>query len=117
MDKARLLEQLALSRRAISTDLHRLNEELNYPKKVAESVRTQPVKWLGGALFSGYIFGKLRPRRKPAKPVKKGSAAAEPAKQFGILAVLVGLARFLAPVLRPVLMSYAAKALSKYALR
>lgn len=118
MDKARLLEQLTLSRRAISTDFHRLNEELNFPKKAAESVRAQPIKWLGGALLSGYVFGKLRPRRKAPKPSRRGAAAVEePARKFGILAVLVGLARFLAPVLRPVLMSYAAKALSKYALR
>jgi len=116
MNKTRLLEQLALSRQTIRTDWVRLNDELNFPKKAADAVRSRPIKWLGGAVLSGYVFGKLR-RRKAPKPVRSGAAVPGSAKRFGILAALLGLARFLAPVLRPVLMSYAAKALSKYAAR
>ena len=117
MDKIRLLEQIARSRLTIQADVKSLRDELNFRQKAADAVRSQPVKWLGGAVLSGYLFAKLRGARKPKslKRSKSGEAVTADARKFGVLAAVFGLLRFLAPVLRPVLMSYASQALAKYA--
>lgn len=119
MDKIRLLDQLARSRGAIQTGVKSLQDELNFRQKAADAIRSKPMKWLGGAALSGYFFAKLRGNRKP-KPLRRpkaGEAVVTEARRAGVWAGLLGLLRLLAPVLRPVVMSYASRALSKYASR
>ncbi|HEY5792728.1 MAG TPA: hypothetical protein VIS74_05475, partial [Chthoniobacterales bacterium] len=104
MDKTRLLEQIAASRNALQADCKNLRDEWNFSQKAAQAVRSKPVKWMGGALLSGYLLAKLRGRPKPAKRGKSGAVNAAKAarvKKFGFWAALVALVRFLAPLLRP----------------
>lgn len=108
----------------IGRDALHVRAEWDVANKAMTAVRTNPIKWLGGAALSGFLFAKLRGRPKPAKVFKSRGGRAEeptPVKEVrrlgGIAAALVGLFRLFSPVLRPLLMSYATKALTKYATR
>ena len=124
ISKRQLLDRLTASRVMIGRDALHLRAEWDVPHKAMTAVRSNPIKWLGGAALSGFLFAKLRGRPKPAKAFKSRGGkedATTPVKEVGrlggIVAALIGLFRLCSPVLRPLIMSYATKALTKYATR
>ena len=119
MDKRQLLDQLTASRVSLQRDAATVRAEWDFQQKAVRAVRSHPVKWLGGAALSGYLFAKLRGR--PAPPPRKSSKKSGEApiapeiRKAGKLAAFIGALRLLSPILRPLAVTCLTKVVAKYA--
>jgi hypothetical protein len=66
----RLIELSAASRARLGREVAVLRQRLDAPAKVIRSVRTYPLRWVGGTLATGITSVWLL-RRKPAATVRK----------------------------------------------
>ncbi len=117
-DKEKLLEELRLSRRAMSRDAAAVVEEINLASKLKKSVRTRPLAWLGGAAALGYILAgpKTRVVTKPGKGnTANTSEKSRPGAPVGFWGVVISLFKFALPLARPALSAYAARRLGELA--
>lgn len=119
MTKEQILADLARSRSEMARDCSALRRELDLKAKFNRVVRRNPFAWFGGAAALGWMLAgpKTRTRTKTiTKPALPGEKPAPPAENVvartGFVAVLLGLARFLLPVLKPVLTTYATRLLA-----
>ena len=122
MTKEQILAELARSRTAMARDSAALRQELDFQAKFNRVVRRNPLAWFGGAAALGWMLAgpKTRTRTRtlvqPAKPGEKPPRAEEKVvARTGFVALLMGLARFLFPLLRPVISTYATKILAEAA--
>lgn len=109
--------ELELSRAAISRDYASLRSELDFVAKAKRGVAKKPLPWLGGAAALGYLLAGRRRKRKERrkKARQQASDATESAARITVLGVLIATFRFLLPVLKPMISSYAAKRLGAFA--
>jgi len=113
MNREAYLAELDLSRRAIQRDLAVVKADLDFPGKIRESLRTQPVVWLVGAGALGLVIA-FRPRRRAVgvRLVQK-TGAVEGAKSGAVgaaaLTILVAVIKAAMPALQPVILSGASK--------
>jgi hypothetical protein len=108
--------EIDASRRALQQDYAALRAELDFATKAKRAVVANPLPWLGGAAFLGYILS----GRKQAKPPKRRRGEPEavaPARKLTFLGVLFALARLLFPMARPALTAFAVRKLSGFATR
>ena len=117
-DKEKLLEELRLSRRAMSRDAAAVVEEINLASKLKKSFRSRPLAWLGGAAALGYILAgpKTRVVTKPGKgnPANTSEKSRTRAP-VGFWGVVISLLKFALPLARPALSAYAARRLGELA--
>lgn len=66
----RLVELSAASRTRLGREVAVLRQRLDAPAKVIRSIRTYPLRWVGGALATGVASVWLL-RRKPTAPARK----------------------------------------------
>lgn len=96
--------EIEASRRAIRRDYSALRGELDFVAKAKHSIASHPLPWLGGSALAGWILsGRKRPGGRRLKP----GEAAQPAKRFTILGILLALAKWVFPLIRPQLTSFA----------
>ncbi|MDX2080657.1 MAG: hypothetical protein SFU53_07720 [Terrimicrobiaceae bacterium] len=111
--KDALLAEIAKSREAIRRDYSGVREEMRLQNHVRSWVRGNPWAWVGGASLLGFVLSgpktKTKVVTKRAKSRKGKSEAAEATKPLGFAAIVLGLLRFAFPLVRPLLMSYAAR--------
>ncbi len=114
--KEKILEELRLSRAAISRDAAAVADEINLAAKLKKSVRARPLAWLGGAAAFGWILAgpKTRVVTKTAKG-KKSATLPEKSRPAGFWGILVALFKIALPLARPALSAYAARRLGEMA--
>jgi hypothetical protein len=122
MTKEQILADLARSRSEMARDCTALRRELDMKARFNRVVRRNPLAWFGGAAALGWMLAgpKTRTRTKTiTKPAQPGDKPAPPAEKVvvrtGFIAVLLGLSRFLLPVLKPVITTYATRLLAEAA--
>jgi hypothetical protein len=109
-----LRQEIAASRLAIKGDVTTLRAELDFVTKAKRSVVERPLPWLGGAALVGYILSGRR-RKKAARHAK--GKPEETARRFTLLGLLLGTARMLFPLARPLVTEFATRKLTEFAAR
>jgi hypothetical protein len=114
--KEKILEELRLSRAAITRDAAAVADEINLASKLKKSVRARPLAWLGGAAVIGWLLAgpKTRVVTKNAKG-KKVEALPEKSRPSGFWGLLLALFKIALPLARPALSAYAARRLGEMA--
>jgi len=78
-----LIHLSALSRRVLSAETHALRQKLDVPRRVRDSLRESPLKWLVGSMASGLVTSSLFRRKKKKEEI--------PHKRRGLTLTLLGL--------------------------
>jgi hypothetical protein len=103
----KLRDEIARSRQRVTEDLRRVRADLDFPRKLRKSFRTQPVLWIGGAVVIGAVLTALsRGGKKIYFPVK---ASAKAQNKFVAMGVALGALRLATNLLKPVIVSFIAK--------
>ena len=111
-----LRREIDASRRAMQHDYAALRAELDFATKTKRAVVANPLPWLGGAAFLGYILSGRKKAKVPKR--RRGEPEiAEPARRLSLFGVLLGAARLLFPLARPALTAFAVRKLSGLANR
>lgn len=122
MTKEQIVAELARTRSALGRDCAALRQELDMKAKFNRVVRRNPLAWFGGAAALGWMLAgpKTRTRtRTLVQPAKAGEKPVRPEEKVvartGFVALLLGVGRFLLPLLKPVISTYATKILAEAA--
>ena len=112
MTKDEILSELTASRGAVLQGCAALRAELDLKAKLNNLVRKKPYAWLSGAAALGWILaGPKSKTRIVTKTIKPNGVAAikvdKKTKRAGLIALLFALVRFVLPVLRPAVTTYA----------
>ena len=103
---AELIRRSEASRLRLSDAHSALKDRMNAPARLKESLKAEPVKWLGGSLVAGFVASRLfRPGRRRAEKVPMVK------KQRNFLLGTLALATTLA---KPAAKIYATKLLKDY---
>lgn len=120
MTKEQLVAELARTRTALARDTAALRQELDVKAKFKGVVRRNPLAWFGGAAALGWMLAgpKTRTRtRIVTRPAKSGEKPLPPAEKVaartGFVALILGLSRFLLPILKPLVSTYATRLLAE----
>src|SRR6267143_4758750 len=118
-DRAAIKSDIALSRERVARELSGLRYEVDFPGKLKRSFRHQPAVWIGALVVIGLIIAVAPTRRKKiyvrnGSERKKKSAGPESLLEAG---ALVGVLKFAATLLRPVVVSFLTTKMRGYASR
>lgn len=105
LELAELIRSSEVARVQIGQAHHQLRQKLELPLRIRDSLKSSPLKWLGGSLGAGFI-GSLLFRSKRREPKH------EPEKKHRGL--FVGLLMMLFGLVKPTLKVYATKLLTDY---
>jgi hypothetical protein len=114
MTKDEILAELSTSRSAITREYAAVRMELDFKSKFDNLVRRKPFLWVTGAAALGWMLaGPKRKTRVVTKVVKPDGTPIVVKKKgkrpAGFIALLLGLMRFLFPVVKPALTAYAGR--------
>lgn len=111
-----LSRELNKSRSLLSAEYQGLLHELDFPKRMADSVRRHPVGWIGGAVTAGLMTTLLGFRRKRpvphSTPPHPGSPSL-PLAKIGWIAGAVEVGKILFPLVRPYLLPLVTDAIGR----
>ena len=111
-----LRADIARSRDRFARDLRVFRREIDIPRKIKRSFQRQTAVWIGAAVVVGALLIMLPARRKvvkvEAKPPKKGKNGKNKVVEAGFL---LGVLKFAATVLKPVVVSYVTRKMKTYA--
>ncbi|MDQ2868729.1 MAG: hypothetical protein M3R59_10020 [Verrucomicrobiota bacterium] len=112
--KPALTGDIDRSRAQLGRELDGLRYEMDLPRKLRDSFSARPAIWIGAVVVGGILLVSSFRRTKTVYVAgKKG----EPEKKILQAGALVGLARMLLPVARPIVMKFVAGKVSDYARR
>ena len=116
-DRAAIKSDIALSRERVARELSGLRYELDFPRKLKNSFRSQPAIWIGALVVVGLVLAVVPARRKKVyvhdgSGGKKKKAGGESLLEAG---VVVGALKFAATLLRPVVVSFLTTKMRGYA--
>lgn len=114
-----LRQEVAHSRDRLTRDLAGLNYELDFPLKFRKSFQRHAGRWISAAVLTGVvIMARSLPRKKVIYTTssKSGQQAKGEEQKKGLLAagLAMGLLRFAATMLRPVVVSFVTRKLQSY---
>ena len=110
-----LKEQIGRSREDVERRLSRVREETDIPRKLRRSVRREPVPWIIGAIAVGLLVTAVVTRKKKVYVTPKG--VAKPKSTLLETGFLLGVARILAGMAKPVVVSFLEKQFGSHSLR
>jgi hypothetical protein len=110
-----LREEIARSREEVDRRLSRVREEADIPRKIRRSVRREPVPWIVGAIAIGLLVTAVVTRKRKVYVTAKGTA--KPKSGLLEAGFLLGVARILAGLAKPVVVSFLEKQFGSYASR
>lgn len=121
MSKEALIAELAATRASIARDYQSVRYEMDMAEKLKRVVRQRPFAWMGGAAALGWILSGPKTKKKlvtkyvPAGDKRAGQTDKKSGGRFGgFLAILLALARFALPYLKPLLLDYATRYAGDY---
>jgi hypothetical protein len=122
MTKEEIMAELKGSREALVQGCAAIGAELDLKAKLNNLVRQKPYAWLSGAAAVGWFLAGPKTKTRVVKQIggPNNAAAVQVKKKTlraGLLALLVGLVRFVIPVVRPALSAYAGRRLADIAVR
>ena len=107
-----LKEQIARSRDDVERRLNRVREESDIPRKIRRSVRREPVPWIVGAIAVGLLVTVVVTRKRKVYVTPKGMAKSK--SMLLETGFLLGVARILAGMAKPVVVSFLEKQFGSY---
>ncbi|MGI9087909.1 MAG: hypothetical protein ACR2HH_09255 [Chthoniobacterales bacterium] len=116
-----LKQEIAHTRDRLARDLTGLSYELDFPLKFKKSFQRHSGIWVSAATLLGTLFT-IRPGRKSTvrlRAGKSGHAQQGEEQKKGLLAagLALGGLRFIATLLKPLVVSFVTKKLGSYAMR
>ena len=114
---AELKAQIAKSRDYVARDLRGLRYELDFPRKIRRSFRTQTAAWVLAAVVGGTLLVLLPVRKKTVYVDLESGKKGKPQKKLLEAGFLLGLVRVAATMLRPALTNFVTKKVQGYTAR
>ena len=105
-----LKEEIATTRERMTRNLRSVRYELDMPRKIRRSVRSQPVLWVGGAIVLGAVVAALSHGRKIANVAAKST---KPPKNVMAVGLTLGALKIAAQVLKPVVIKLVEKKMAR----
>jgi hypothetical protein len=112
-DRAAIKSDIALSRDRMGREISGLRYELDIPRKLKNSFRDQPAIWIGALAVMGLLIA-IAPARKKKVYVRAKDDSKENGKGLLEAGALVGVLKFAATLLRPVLMKFVTSRITGY---
>jgi len=112
---AELREEIARSREDLERRLVRVREEADFPRKIRQSVRREPVPWIVGAIAIGLLVTAVVARKK--KIVVDAKGRSKPKGTLVEAGFLLGALRIAATLLKPVVVNLVEKKFGDYVRR
>ena len=101
-----LKEEIAESRECLAQNLRGLRYELDFPRKIRRSFRTQPVLWIGGVVAIGAVLMILSSGK---RIVNVAAKTTKPPNKLLAMGFALGALRIASELIKPVIV----KALEK----
>jgi hypothetical protein len=118
-DRAALKSDIALSRDRMGRELSGLRYELDFPRKFKNSFRRSPVVWASALAVLGILMAVAPARTKKVyvRPKMKWGGGEKKGEGKGLMeaGALVGVLKFAATFLRPMLVKFVTSKVSGYA--
>ena len=112
-DRAAIKSDIALSRERMARELSGLRYELDFPRKLKNSLRDQPAIWIGALAAVGLRIA-IAPARKKKVYLRAKDNSKENGKGLLEAGALVGVLKFAATLLRPALMKFVTSKITGY---
>ena len=112
-DRAAIKSDIALSRDRMGRELSGLRYELDIPRKLKNSFRDQTVIWIGALAVLGVLIA-VAPARKKKVYIHAKDDSKDTGKGLVEAGALVGVLKFAATLLRPVLMKFVTSKITGY---
>lgn len=117
-DRAALKSDIALSRERVGRELSGLRYELDFPRKLKNSFRHSPTVWIGALAILGILMAVAPARTKKiyVRPKLKWPGSGDKKQGQNLLeaGALVGVLKFAATLLRPMLVKLVATKVRDY---
>ncbi|MCB1065458.1 MAG: hypothetical protein KDN20_21395 [Verrucomicrobiae bacterium] len=112
-ERARLLRELAESRRQLSGELSDLGHAVNLRERLQDAVRKHPAWWIGGSLAGGLLLANLlRPSRGGKRRME--TALGDPVKRSLFLGLLGIAGKQILRLSEPALKRYAEQEVQRW---
>jgi hypothetical protein len=95
-----LKEEIAQSRQRLAQNLRGLRYELDFPRKIRRSFRTQPLLWIGGAVAIGAVLMILSSGKKIVNVAAKQT---KPSNKLLAMGFALGALRIASELVKPVI--------------
>ena len=107
-----LNNEIARTREQLARNLGNVRDDLNIPRRVRRSFRSQPVLWIGGAIALGAILTLLPKRGKRSNFPVMASASAQ--NKFVAMSLALAALRVVANMCKPMITSFVESKLGGY---
>jgi hypothetical protein len=116
-DRAALKSDIALSRERMGRELTGLRYELDFPRKFKNSFRHSPIIWISALAAVGILMAVAPARTKKVyvRPKMKWKSGGKQGQSLVEAGALVGVLKFAATLLRPMLVKFVTSKVSGYA--
>jgi len=114
-DKIALIAELAAARAGAKQAWQGLEQSLNFPARVQQSVRRNQGTWLAGAGLAGWLLSRLPARKKKVKLIKNKDGIQREVKEVATAGFFITVFKLLFTLFRPVLTGVLMKHVGEFA--
>ena len=98
-----LRDEIAESRQVVTRNLRGLRYELDFPRKIRRSLRTQPLIWIGGAVAIGAVLIILSSGKRVVNVATKST---KPSNKLLTMGFALGALRIASELVKPVVIKF-----------